>query len=820
MRNEPGLARRIKYFVAAQPRWLSTVIVFLAAIPVIVIVIDTLHGNHYRQDLERLLGDGLDQVYEGLHAFEYRHIQNVVELAHSIAVVEAATRLSQITPGASALRDDPMQHAFRSQFAATIASLGYEGYSIVSLDGINLASIRDHDIGRHHPLSSDAAFLGALIDDRPAMSLPVTSDAVSGGSDSTILESRPTMFVGAPIRDTRGEVVVALTLRIDVVDDISRILHSSRTGITGDAYAFDLTGRLLTEPFHHHVSHRLGNVYHALAGNLMLRDPGVDLRNQDLPDTPFGEWPLTWLVAQSLERSAAATLDPLRHAQPAVSSASARSMLGSRALKNDHRELASAHEIEMLIDTDGHRDYRGVPVVGATAWDSSLGLFIATQLDVTEAFAQRDQTTWFAAILGAAVTCLTFCLIVILAAAARRVQKSEAYLQTVMATTSEGMIVAERDGRIEMINHAAAEMFGYRDSQLRGRNLSVLMPEDHRDNYKRILRTTVFDKPVRVNRGRDLFGRHQSGRIFPLEVAIAPLDINGRKKLFGAIQDITDRKALEEINHRAVGEAENANRMKSAFLAQMSHELCTPLNVTKLYAEALREDVTELGRPDLTEDIDRILISTRHQLDLINDALDLAKIEAGRIELVAGAFRLKSLTSELVAIAEPLAANNANRLVTDFSRGPATLVTDEMRLRQILANLLSNAAKFTTEGMICFSSEPFAAENCEWVRFTVSDTGIGMTPEEASTVFESYRQANSSIAKTFGGTGLGLAISEQLSALLGGRLRLETAPGEGSTFMLEIPLVFNGRPADTDTPGRAEAPGAQTYGPDATKDVA
>ena len=187
---------------------------------------------------------------------------------------------------------------------------------------------------------------------------------------------------------------------------------------------------------------------------------------------------------------------------------------------------------------------------------------------------------------------------------------------------------------------------------------------------------------------------------------------------------------------------------------------------------------------------------------------------------MAGAFRLKSLTSELVAIAEPLAANNANRLVTDFSRGPAKLVTDEVRLRQILANLLSNAANFTTEGMICFSSEPFAAENCEWVRFTVSDTGIGMTPEEASTVFESYRQANSSIAKTFGGTGLGLAISEQLSALLGGRLRLETAPGEGSTFMLEIPLVFNGRPADTDTPGRAEAPGAQTYGPDVTKDVA
>ena len=107
------------------------------------------------------------------------------------------------------------------------------------------------------------------------------------------------------------------------------------------------------------------------------------------------------------------------------------------------------------------------------------------------------------------------------------------------------------------------------------------------------------------------------------------MDINGRKKLFGTIQDITDRKALEEINHRAVGEAENANRMKSAFLAQMSHELRTPLNVTKLYAEALREDVTELGRPDLTEDIDRILISTRHQLDLINDALDLAKIEAG-----------------------------------------------------------------------------------------------------------------------------------------------------------------------------------------------
>jgi signal transduction histidine kinase/DNA-binding response OmpR family regulator len=232
---------------------------------------------------------------------------------------------------------------------------------------------------------------------------------------------------------------------------------------------------------------------------------------------------------------------------------------------------------------------------------------------------------------------------------------------------------------------------------------------------------------------------------------------------------------------------EVAGQHKSQFLANMSHELRTPLNAIIGYSEILQEEVTDLGQEALVPDLKKIEGAGRHLLGLINDILDLSKVEAGRMDILLEDVELVPLLEEVRALIVPLAEKNGNTLERELAKDLGSIRTDRSKLKQSLLNLLSNGSKFTENGRLTLMAERFEADR-PMVRFAVADTGIGMTEEQLGRLFQAFTQADASTTKKYGGTGLGLAISRRFCQLLGGDITVTSRPGEGSTFTITLPV--------------------------------
>jgi signal transduction histidine kinase len=284
-------------------------------------------------------------------------------------------------------------------------------------------------------------------------------------------------------------------------------------------------------------------------------------------------------------------------------------------------------------------------------------------------------------------------------------------------------------------------------------------------------------------------------------------------RLFEEIQ--AKSRELETVNRQL----EEANRHKSAFVASMSHELRTPLNAIIGYSEMLQEEAEDLGAESMVADLGKVNAAGKHLLSLINNVLDLSKIEAGRMDLYLEDFAVADLVRDVVAVVQPLVETNGNRLVVEADDDLGVMRADLTKVRQALFNLLSNAAKFTEGGVITLSvnltpptplpsqgrgevqstavelGTPFPRrEGGRGVRFTVADTGIGMTPEQVSRLFQAFSQAEADTAVKYGGTGLGLALSREFCRMMGGDITVASSPGQGSTFTVYLPAGVPARP--------------------------
>src|SRR5262249_52076962 len=249
---------------------------------------------------------------------------------------------------------------------------------------------------------------------------------------------------------------------------------------------------------------------------------------------------------------------------------------------------------------------------------------------------------------------------------------------------------------------------------------------------------------------------------------------------------IKNVRLFDEIQDKSQQLAE-ASQHKSQFLANMSHELRTPLNAIIGVTELLREDAE--AAKQAIELRDRVLRAGRHLLGLINDILDLSKIEAGRMDLALSSFALAPLIADVIKTSEPLAAKNSNKVAVQCDAGIGTMQADQMRLRQALLNLMSNANKFTDRGTISIDARHRRENGRDWITLAVTDTGIGMTPEQMGKLFQEFSQTSSSTASKYGGTGLGLVISKRFCQMMGGDIMVESEPGRGSTFTIRVPRI-------------------------------
>lgn len=322
----------------------------------------------------------------------------------------------------------------------------------------------------------------------------------------------------------------------------------------------------------------------------------------------------------------------------------------------------------------------------------------------------------------------------------------------------------------------SARMLGYVHPDDRARHLEAMQAHLRGDAefYSAEYRLRGDDGVDRWVLNRGIGQRDDSGHVY---------------RVAGSLTDITVRKEAEMALRNAKEQAEAATRTKSQFLANVSHELRTPLNAIIGLAEMLREEAEESGDEELTEPLQRVVSAGRHLLHLINDLLDLTKIEAGRLDLHIEDFHVPPMVHDVSTTAQALAMANDNQLTVRCEEDLGTMHSDITRVRQILLNLLSNAFKFTEKGAVTLSVERDTDASGDWLSVEVADTGIGMTEEQIDRLFQEFSPADNSMTRKYGGTGLGLAISRRLCQLLGGEITVESEFEKGTTFRVRLPVA-------------------------------
>ncbi len=382
------------------------------------------------------------------------------------------------------------------------------------------------------------------------------------------------------------------------------------------------------------------------------------------------------------------------------------------------------------------------------------------------------------------------------------VQRQEAHTRAILEAAPDGIVTLSEERGIGEFNAAAEQLFGYQRGDVEQAPMVSLIPEieeapqnpvdaGEEDGDSSVVDVADREAPSEglqrwVGETYEAQAVQKDGQRFPAELSVMPIETEDR--FVAIIRDITERKRAQKALRKARDKAVEANEAKSRFLANISHELRTPLNAIIGYSELVEGDLEQIGEDDMADDIGKIETAGRHLLDLINEILDLSKVEAGKMEIYVEEIDVKEVVEEIAQTLQPVIADNGNTLRIDVEDAPETMRVDRMKFRQILINLLSNASKFTENGLVRVNVFCEKDDGRQVGVFEIIDRGIGIPEDELDDLFEAFNQVDDSTTREFGGTGLGLTICKHFSELMGGDIAVESKVGEGSTFRVKIPV--------------------------------